>query len=69
MVRPDGRDLRRLTDVAGTDAHSSGCAGGDWILFSRGRRGFKDEKALDDGFGSLTARFSLCGRRVRMGVG
>ena len=47
-VRPDGTDLRQLTHAAGNDAHSSWCAGGDWVVFSSGRMGFKDEMALYD---------------------
>jgi TolB protein len=47
-IRPDGTELRRLTTVYGNDAHSSWCAGGNWILFSSGRMGFKDEMALYD---------------------
>ena len=47
-VRPDGADLRRLTRAPGNDAHSSWCAGGDWIVFSSARAGFKDEMALHD---------------------
>ena len=46
--RPDGTGLRRLTNVYGNDAHSSWCAKGEWILFSSGRMGFKDEMALYD---------------------
>lgn len=48
-ISPDGTGLRRLTHVPGNDAHSSWCAGGDWIVFSSGRMGFKDEMALYDG--------------------
>jgi Tol biopolymer transport system component len=47
-IRPDGTGLRRLTNVYGNDAHASWCAGGNWILFSSGRMGFKDEMALYD---------------------
>ena len=47
-VRPDGADLRRLTHATGNDAHSSWCAGGDWVVFSSARMGFKDEMALYD---------------------
>ena len=47
-IRPDGTGLRRLTNVYGNDAHASWCAGGNWILFSSGRLGFKDEMALYD---------------------
>ena len=47
-VRPDGTDLRRLTHAPGNDAHSAWCAGGEWIVFSSSRTGFKDEMALYD---------------------
>ena len=47
-VRPDGTDLRQLTHATGNDAHSSWCAGGDWVVFSSARMGFKDEMALYD---------------------
>jgi TolB protein len=48
-IRPDGKDLRRLTNVPGSNAHSSWSPDGQWILFSSGRKGFKDEMALYDG--------------------
>ena len=47
-IRPDGTDLRRVTTGSTTDAHSTWCAGGDWIVFSTARMGFKDEMALYD---------------------
>ena len=47
-VRPDGTDLRQLTHARGNDAHSTWCAGGEWIVFSSSRTGFKDEMALYD---------------------
>jgi Tol biopolymer transport system component len=47
-IRPDGTELKRLTRVPGNDAHSSWCSGGDWIVFSSARMGFKDEMALYD---------------------
>jgi Tol biopolymer transport system component len=47
-IRPDGTGLRRLTSAAGNDAHSSWCDGGEWIVFSSARMGFKDEMALYD---------------------
>ena len=47
-VRPDGTDLRQLTHAPGNDAHSAWCAGGDWVVFSSSRTGFKDEMALYD---------------------
>jgi TolB protein len=48
-IRPNGTGIKRLTKTVGNDAHSSWCAGGDWIVFSSGRKGFKDEMALYDG--------------------
>jgi TolB protein len=48
-IRPDGTNLRRLTNVAGSNAHSIWSSKGDWIVFSSGRKGFKDEMALYDG--------------------
>ncbi len=47
-VRPDGTELRQLTHAAGNGAHSSWCAGGEWVVFSSARMGFKDEMALYD---------------------
>lgn len=47
-IRPDGTDLRRLTNVPGNDAHSIWSADGEWIVFSSARMGFKDEMALYD---------------------
>lgn len=48
-IRPDGKDLRRLTNVAGSNAHASWSPDGKWILFSSGRKGFKDEMAMYNG--------------------
>jgi hypothetical protein len=48
FTRSVPRDVCRLTDVAGNDVHSW-CAGGDWIVVSSGRKGFKEGKALYDG--------------------
>jgi TolB protein len=45
-IRPDGSDLKRLTNVAGSNAHSTWSPDGKWIVFSSGRKGFKDEMAL-----------------------
>ena len=47
-IRPDGTQLQRMTNVPGVDAHSTWCAGGDWVVFSSARMGFKDEMALYD---------------------
>jgi len=48
-IRPDGADLKRLTNVPGSNAHSAWSPDGAWIVFSSGRKGFKDEMALYDG--------------------
>lgn len=48
-VRPNGTELRRLTNVPGDNAHAAWCSDGDWIVFSSGRMGFKDEMAQYDG--------------------
>ena len=45
-IRPDGTDLRRLTDAEGNDAHSLWSPDGDFILFSSSRFGYKDESPL-----------------------
>ncbi len=44
----DWAKLQRMTNVPGVDAHSTWCAGGDWVVFSSARMGFKDEMALYD---------------------
>ncbi len=48
-IRPDGTGLRRLTNSPGNDAHSIWSDDGEWVVFSSGRKGFKDEMALYDG--------------------
>jgi Tol biopolymer transport system component len=48
-IRPDGTDLKRLTNVPGSNAHAAWSSDGAWIAFSSGRRGFKDEMALYEG--------------------
>jgi TolB protein len=42
-IRPNGTELRRLTNVPGDNAHAAWCSDGDLIVFSSGRMGFKDE--------------------------
>ena len=42
-IRPDGSGLQRLTRAPGTNAHSTFSPDGEWIAFSTGRQGFKDE--------------------------
>jgi Tol biopolymer transport system component len=48
-IRPDGSGLRRLTNAPGNNAHSAWSTDGAWIIFTSGRKGFKDEMALYDG--------------------
>jgi TolB protein len=48
-LRPDGTNRRRLTNTPGSNAHSVWSSDGEWIVFSSGRKGFKDEMALYDG--------------------
>ena len=47
-MRPDGTNVRRLTDAPGNDSHSSWSPDGKSILWSSARYGFKDEAALYD---------------------
>ncbi len=47
-IRPDGSDLRRLTDSGANDGHAVWTADGKQILYSSGMYGFKDEAALYD---------------------
>lgn len=47
-IRPDGRDLRRLTYSPGNEGHLAWSPDGEWILFSSARMGFKDEALYTD---------------------
>ena len=47
-MRPDGTNVKRLTDAAGNDSHQSWSPDGRYILWTSGRYGFKDEAALYD---------------------
>jgi len=42
-IRPDGKELRRLTNSPGNDSHCAWSPDGEWIVFSSARIGFKDE--------------------------
>jgi Tol biopolymer transport system component len=42
-VRPDGKDVKRLTHSKGNDAHLNWSPDGERILFATTRMGFKDE--------------------------
>jgi len=46
IIRPDGSDLKKITDDPGNDAHSIWSPDGKWLAFSSGKTGFKDESAL-----------------------
>jgi TolB protein len=48
-IQPDGTDLKRLTNVPGSNAHATWSPDGAWVVFTSGRKGFKDEMALYDG--------------------
>ena len=45
-IKPDGTDLKRLTNAPGNDAHSAWSPDGKWIAFAGARGGFKDESVL-----------------------
>jgi Tol biopolymer transport system component len=47
-IRPDGKDLRRLTNSPGNEAHLAWSPDGEWLLFSSSRMGFKDEALYTD---------------------
>jgi Tol biopolymer transport system component len=47
-IRPDGSQVRRLTTTSGQNAHAVWSPDCQWIVFSSGRMGFKDEMALYD---------------------
>jgi Tol biopolymer transport system component len=47
-IRPDGKDLRRLTNSPGDDSHPGWSPDGEWIVFTSARMGFKDEAPYAD---------------------
>lgn len=47
-IRPDGKDLRRLTNSPGNEGHFAWSPDGESILFSSSRMGFKDEAPYTD---------------------
>jgi Tol biopolymer transport system component len=48
VVRPDGTELKRLTNSPGNDAHGAWSPDGKFLLWSSSRSGFKDEAPLYD---------------------
>ena len=50
-MRPDGRDVKRLTNSPGNDAHATWSHDGEWIAFASARGGFKDEMPVGEGGG------------------
>ena len=48
-IRPDGTDLKFLTDAPGNDGHCGWSPDAKYILFSSSRLGFRDETPLYDG--------------------
>jgi Tol biopolymer transport system component len=48
VIRPDGTDLKRLTNSPGNDAHANWSPDGKSLLWSSARNGFKDEAPLYD---------------------
>jgi Tol biopolymer transport system component len=47
-IRPDGKDLRRLTNSPGNDSHGGFSPDGERIVFTSARMGFKDEAMYSD---------------------
>ena len=47
-IKPDGSDLKRLTDFPATDAHAVWSWDGKQIMWNSGQYGFKDEAELYD---------------------
>jgi TolB protein len=47
-IKPDGTDLKRLTNGQGNDAHMSWSPDGQYIAFASSRMGFKDEITYTD---------------------
>jgi Tol biopolymer transport system component len=58
-IKPDGSEVRRLTQTVGNDAHGVWSPDGEWIIFTSSRLGWKDEAFVNDSgpqpFGELFA--------------
>lgn len=48
-IRPDGTELKQLTNAPGNDAHCAWSPDAKNIIFSSSRLGFRDEAPLYDG--------------------
>lgn len=48
-IKPDGTDLKRLTEASGNDAHCAWSPDAKYIVFSSSRFDFRDEAPLYDG--------------------